>query len=402
MYIYWVRPYEPFYGYADEEMIEKKNGSIESMEITVKKNASVGSVYPDPTEQNKNGSIGSLEISDRKKYTKRVFLNNDTISLTNDSNIYFNIVAGKIICFTIGTNINKTLEIILEDANIEKSRNTCHCLEGYYGDDCGIPDVAWHSRFNNAHFRQKLKRRRVPRRVINGIPMLNESDLIETRLHELGDVVDVFLFAESNYSAHGDPKRLFIRDRLHKGFVREYHRKILHVFADFFPELGKTDNNFADYFLRVYMGNIGLPRIHGLKDDDLFIINDADELPSRELVTFLKLYDGYTVPIALIYRWSIYGFFWKNRETNSIFGQQMHKLQNVERTQVIYSVGFVGILRDVMDDNPFLIRDRNALNKEPFATRLYKYSTEHPNLIEPWIAGDVGHYAGWHCSWCFK
>lgn len=54
----------------------------------------------------------------------------------------------------------------------------------------------------------------------------------------------------------------------------------------------------------------GLPKIHGLRDDDLFLLLDADELPSREVLLFLKLYDGYTEPVRFGFRWTVFGFFW--------------------------------------------------------------------------------------------
>ena len=33
------------------------------------------------------------------------------------------------------------------------------------------------------------------------------------------------------------------------------------------------------------------------------------------LQTFLKLYDGYSEPVAFLYKWSIYGFFWQVQVT---------------------------------------------------------------------------------------
>ena len=47
----------------------------------------------------------------------------------------------------------------------------------------------------------------------------------------------------------------------------------------------------------------------------LFLIfSDADEIPRREVITFLKLYDGYPEPFKLHYRWNMYGFFWEKNE----------------------------------------------------------------------------------------
>ena len=59
----------------------------------------------------------------------------------------------------------------------------------------------------------------------------------------------------------------------------------------------------------------GLKSLTDLKDDDLFMYTDGDELPRPELLQFLKLYDGYPQPIAFWYKWSIFGFFWHINET---------------------------------------------------------------------------------------
>lgn len=62
------------------------------------------------------------------------------------------------------------------------------------------------------------------------------------------------------------------------------------------------------------MGIYGLNRIRGVRSDDLFVLLDADEIPTREVLMFLKLYDGYPEPIRLAMRWSVFGFFWKRKK----------------------------------------------------------------------------------------
>ena len=61
------------------------------------------------------------------------------------------------------------------------------------------------------------------------------------------------------------------------------------------------------------MGVHGLHRIHGVRSDDLFLLLDADEIPNREALMFLKLYNGYPEPVRLAMRWSVFGFFWKRK-----------------------------------------------------------------------------------------
>ena len=48
-----------------------------------------------------------------------------------------------------------------------------------------------------------------------------------------------------------------------------------------------------------------------VREDDLFLYTDGDELPRPEILQFFKLYDGWPQPVAFQYKWSIYGFFWQ-------------------------------------------------------------------------------------------
>ena len=50
--------------------------------------------------------------------------------------------------------------------------------------------------------------------------------------------------------------------------------------------------------------------IDGLRDDDIFLLLDADELPTAEALLFLKLFDGWREPVRFGFRWTVFGFFW--------------------------------------------------------------------------------------------
>lgn len=79
-------------------------------------------------------------------------------------------------------------------------------------------------------------------------------------------------------------------------YVRQ---KILYVFLDHFPEGGRQDGWIADDYLRTFLTHNGMSRVRGVRPDDVFVINDADEIPAREGLLFLKLFDGWTEPFAI-------------------------------------------------------------------------------------------------------
>ena len=73
--------------------------------------------------------------------------------------------------------------------------------------------------------------------------------------------------------------------------------KIAYVFLGHFTEKGRTNGWYADSYLRTHLSRQGLRLVSGLRDDDIFLYLDADELPTREMLLFLKVYDGYSEPI---------------------------------------------------------------------------------------------------------
>lgn len=75
--------------------------------------------------------------------------------------------------------------------------------------------------------------------------------------------------------------------------------KILYVFLDHFPDGGRQDGWIADDYLRTFLTRNGMSRVIGIRSDDVFVINDADEIPAREGLLFLKLFDGWTEPFAI-------------------------------------------------------------------------------------------------------
>lgn len=79
--------------------------------------------------------------------------------------------------------------------------------------------------------------------------------------------------------------------------------KIVYVFLDFFPPEAHRDGWIADALHRNFIGTAVFKsgRITGLIESDLFILNDADELPTGEAVAFLRWHDGYPQPVLLKY-----------------------------------------------------------------------------------------------------
>ncbi|XP_063585389.1 beta-1,4-mannosyl-glycoprotein 4-beta-N-acetylglucosaminyltransferase-like [Penaeus indicus] len=334
-----------------------------------------------------NNTFQALSTSLDYKFKSYNISNPKEFVIVDDTRQYFLDLGGRT-CFTEGTDVKKT----------KLKGKKCYCYKHYFGEDCGIPEAVWHGKYKFSYPETHLRRRLVPRRVVNGLPVNHEFAMFEARMHELYDLVNVFLIAESNYTAHGDRKELEFFKKFQRGYMSDFQDKLVYINLGFFSAEAKESGWIADAYLRYYMGIKGLPLLKGLREDDLFVLSDADEIPSREVIAFLKLYDGYSEPIAFGLRWNVFSFAWKMPADatfwNWISGER-------EKLTVVNSAATIGMLRRVLLNNTFYIRKQDAWKNEKLTESLEKYR-EEGHLVKDWVAGTIGHYAGWHCSWCFS
>jgi beta-1,4-mannosyl-glycoprotein beta-1,4-N-acetylglucosaminyltransferase len=129
-----------------------------------------------------------------------------------------------------------------------------------------------------------------------------------------------------------------------------------------------------------------LKQVTGYRDDDIFLLNDADELPRRELLLFLKLHDGYPLPVGFHMHWTLYGFFW-----------------GVPLDYSHVCAVTIAFLRDLLHWGGISIRNaENYVTSKPELQKaLAKFVMDSGSPFGLWKAGRFGgEMAGWHCSWC--
>ncbi|XP_077539951.1 beta-1,4-mannosyl-glycoprotein 4-beta-N-acetylglucosaminyltransferase-like [Haemaphysalis longicornis] len=231
--------------------------------------------------------------------------------------------------------------------------------------------------FQKAYANGQIKRRSKPRTLINGLVFNHELDLLDIRVKELGDAIDYYLIAESNYTYFGSPKGLHLRSNLSAGFLQEYRHKIIPLALGVYNY--RTDDPWApENYCYTSVWREGQHRLPNVRDDDLFWLSDADEIISRDVLLFLKYHDGYGEPVAVGLRWFLYGFFWENRKPVEVGG-----------------VCTVAFMRNVYGNDSLLLRGMQKFRH----VRLPNTGT----FQEKWtLRGTAPGYAGWHCSWCFN
>lgn len=118
-------------------------------------------------------------------------------------------------------------------------------------------------------------------KVYDCFMFFNELDVLEIRLQELWDSVDIFVLAESNTSHSGKPKEYIFENN--KDRFEKYMSKIRHVKVD--DMIATNDAMARDRFQRSCLHR-GLTDI---EPDDIIIVSDLDEIPRAEAVEMVKV-----------------------------------------------------------------------------------------------------------------
>ncbi|KAI4382468.1 hypothetical protein MLD38_008430 [Melastoma candidum] len=187
-----------------------------------------------------------------------------------------------------------------------------------------------------------------PRRVYDAVLFSNELDILTIRWKELYPYVSQFVLLESNSTFTGFRKPLFFasnRDRFKFVEPRLTYGTIAGRFM-------KGENPFVEEaYQRVALDQ--LLKIAGISDDDLLIMSDVDEIPSRHTINLLRWCDD--IPPILHLRLKNY----------------------------LYSFEFL------QDDNSW----RASVHRYQTGRTKYAHYRQTDDLLAD---------AGWHCSFCFR
>ena len=146
--------------------------------------------------------------------------------------------------------------------------------------------------------------RQIPRRVYDAVLFSNELDLLEIRWQELLPLITKFIILESNTTFTGMPKPLYFannRGRFEFADTRMVYGMSpgRHLSLGENPFVQETEHRSAlDRLIREA----------GIWDDDLLIMSDVDEIPSRHTINLLRWCDGILAIMHLQMRNYLYSF----------------------------------------------------------------------------------------------
>lgn len=120
-------------------------------------------------------------------------------------------------------------------------------------------------------------------KIIDCFPFFNELDILEIRLEELYEVVDFFVLVEASKTQSLIDKPFYFEEN--KARYTKFLDKIIHV------KVTDCPNNSYIWQMENFQRNCimrGLDSIKDLKQSDMILISDLDEIPSKEAIKLLK------------------------------------------------------------------------------------------------------------------
>ncbi|KAJ3680216.1 hypothetical protein LUZ60_016494 [Juncus effusus] len=142
-----------------------------------------------------------------------------------------------------------------------------------------------------------------PRLIYDAILFSNELDLLEIRLAELSPYVHKFLILESNSTFTGRSKPLFFSSNISR-FAS--YKILFEIFPVLINPNFKTDPFRLEAIHRLALNS--LLRRSGIKEGDVVIMADTDEIPSPETLKILQWCDGIPPVMHLQLRHYMYSF----------------------------------------------------------------------------------------------
>ncbi|CAH9077774.1 unnamed protein product [Cuscuta epithymum] len=190
--------------------------------------------------------------------------------------------------------------------------------------------------------------REFPRRVYDAVLFSNEVDMLTVRWKELYPFVTEFVLLESNSTFTGLPKPLyFSKNRKDFSFVEPRL-----TYGQVPGRFKRGENPFVEEaYQRLALDY--LLKQAGIQDDDLLIMSDVDEIPSRNTINLLRWCDD--IPPVLHLRMRNYLYSFEFFVDNNSWRASIHRYQSGK-------------------------------------TRYAHYRQSDDILVD----------AGWHCSFCFR
>lgn len=140
----------------------------------------------------------------------------------------------------------------------------------------------------------------------------NELDILEIRLNELYDHVDYFYIVEASVTHSGRPKPLYLKEALENtNRFDKFKSKIINIDTDLdLTKYTPLDINMSDAWNRENMQrNYLMNVIQKASEDDIILLSDADEIPSKAFIEIRKQVSKAAYPFLVCKQYFYYYTF---------------------------------------------------------------------------------------------
>lgn len=257
---------------------------------------------------------------------------------------------------------------------------SCVCQPHYHGKDCGQPEVVWRA-FMTSHIARSIKPKALEAIKPNRLFYFVHSTIfslttVEIQFMELHDLIDLFILCDEirNKTETNEVNGKYNTFDYHQTshgqhspfFLKQFSKKILIL-----QTRGKcTPNAMYKLFRKTVEDNNlanGSNVWNGLNVNDVLLFSSYDEILNKQAIKYLKWYKDWTEiqPIKFRLKYTVYGFYWQ------------HLSQTI--------VSSLACQLGVMDER---------YNGEP---ERMQQSSDFGMII-----GDLNHYGGWFCQYCYE
>ncbi|XP_064109433.1 beta-1,4-mannosyl-glycoprotein 4-beta-N-acetylglucosaminyltransferase-like [Macrobrachium nipponense] len=296
-----------------------------------------------------------------KQFLKRLFTEGGQtiLHLRDQPTVTMYAAYGKDLCVREGTLVKAS------------SEGNCVCRPGWKGKRCGVPEIMQRTDWmQNPDLSKNIQLRKRPRRVILVSPFIHEYDIFEANVNELVGLVDVFVIGETNYTVASN-NSLPILSKLKDGWLKDTQNRIIYVPV---RESDLKKRSFVQNLVQT-----GLRLVSDIRPDDLFILTNGEEILRRDVVTFLKLFQGYPLPVKCQFKHYMYGFYWSLPENS-----------NLTKPEVCASS--FQFLANAFEYQVSRLQEGSVLEED------LNFFTSHEQPVVNWTIPE----AGWRCHLCLS
>lgn len=230
----------------------------------------------------------------------------------------------------------------------------CTCKPEWHGHACSEPEIIWRAFIASRQpMNHPPKFTSNPHNIFYIIKSITSINLetLEIQILELVDIVNVFVLCDI-FKAE-DPS-LLITHQMNKGFLHKYKDQVLLI-----KDESCSSVNIYRHMKKIFMTQ--------MRPFDVLLYGNSDEILNRKAVHYFKWHNNWHQPLRFRLKWNVYGFFFQHSD-NTVISSLACQLNILEQ---------------------FYKSDPDAILLNP----------QRPNIL---TVGDLNHYGGWFCEYCYQ